>query len=320
MKTVVPPASLGHGPRVRFKNVLFATDLGSASAHAQAYAVLLARMFGAHLFVLHVETGPGVVARHGEKSVAEEKIPPSDTKAIDDLEQFFKVSGVPYTLLVDYGEVQEALARVAEDRGVDLVVLGSHGRHGISYLFLGSMAENVTRSSTCPVITVGPHAHAGFANSLKTIVYATDFSDESKTALPYAASLAQEFHAELSVLHVAPKRELLVRDRENVESYLRHQLQHLAPAELFPWCTVTHTVAFGETLEEILAAAKARKADLIVLGLHSSVRFTSHLPERLSYRVLCEAPCPVMSVLPGTADLKLARLPAPLLAFTGYSN
>jgi nucleotide-binding universal stress UspA family protein len=73
-------------------------------------------------------------------------------------------------------------------------------------------------------------------------------------------------------------------------------------------------------LEEIVDAAKERKADLIVLGLHGSVRFTSHLPERLSYRVLCDAPCPVMSVLPGTADLKLAELPVPLQAVAEYSN
>lgn len=317
---IAPPAALGPGPRIRFKNVLFATDLGAASAHAQAYAVLLARMFGAHLFVLHVETGPGVATGQSKKTKSEEKPAPNDAKAIRDLELFFKAAAVPYTLLVEYGEVQDALARVAEERGIDLIVLGSHGRHGISYLFLGSMAEDVTRSSTCPVITVGPRAHAGFANSLKTILYATDFSLESKAALPYAASLAQEFHAELSVLHVAPKKELLVRDREHLESYLRHQLQQLAPPEAFPWCTVTHTVALGETLEEIVAAATERRADLIVLGLHGSVRFTSHLPERLSYRVLCDAPCPVMSVLPGTADLTLAELSVPLLAVADSSN
>lgn len=319
MKTALPPSVLGNGPRIRFKNILFATDLGSASAHAQAYAVLLARMFGAHLFILHVETGPGV-RRNGAKAEAGEKLPPSGVKAITDLEEFFRASGVPYSVLVEYGEVQQALARVAEEVGIDLIVLGSHGRHGISYLFLGSMAEDVTRSSTCPVITVGPHAQAGFNNSLRTIVYATDFSVESTAALPYAASLAQEFHAELSVVHVAPTRELLVKDREQVEGYLLHRLHLLAPAERFPWCTVNHSVAFGETLAEIVAAAEARRADLIVLGLHSSVRFTSHLPERLSYRVLCEAPCPVMSVLPGTDDLKLAELPVPLLATAGYSN
>jgi nucleotide-binding universal stress UspA family protein len=320
MKPPVPPTSLGHSPRISFKNILFSTDLGSASAHAQAYAVLLARMFGAHLFVLHVETGPGIANGNGETSPGAPTSPVWDANATAELEQFFKTSGVSYSMLTEHGEVRHAVARVAEEQAIYLIILGSHGRHGISYLFLGSMAEDVTRASTCPVITVGPHAHEGFANSLKTIVYATDFSDESKAALPYAASLAQEFHAELVVLHVAPERERQVRDREHVESYLLNRLRQLAPAEHFPWCTIVHKVAFGETLEEILATAKDRKADLIVVGLHRSVRFTSHLPERLSYRVLCEASCPVMSVLPGADDRKLAKLPAQPLSIERYTN
>ena len=314
MKNAVPLTLSGLAPRIRFKNILFATDLGSASEHAQACAVLLARMFGANLFVLHVETGPGIAQRGHKKAARQESTAPIDATAFNELEQFFKVSGVPYTMLVEHGEVQQALARVADDRGIDLIVLGSHGRHGISYLFLGSMAEEVTRTSTCPVITVGPCAHAGFDNSLKTIVYATDFSPESNAALPYAASLAQEFHANLTVVHVAPKRE-----EKHVQPYLMAQLKSVAPPALYPWCTVNHTVAFGETVEEILEKARETRADLIVVGLHSSVRFTSHLPERLSYRILCEAPCPVMSVFPGAAELKLAELSGPLLAAARYS-
>jgi nucleotide-binding universal stress UspA family protein len=289
--------------------------LGAASAQAQAYAVLLARMFGSHLFVLHVDSGSGVSPRYKGSSTplageAEKAVDPE----INEVGTFFQASGVPYTLLLESGEVQDALNRMTEEHSIDLIILGSHGRHGIPYLFMGSTAEDVTRSSTCPVITVGPLAQSGFENSLKTILFATDFSEESKLALPYATSLAQEFHANLAILHVAPKSERLVADRENVEAYLLNQLKNLAPQSRFPWCAVSHIVTFGDTTREILDTARARKADLIVLGLHSSVRFTSHLPERLSYQVLCEAPCPVMSILPGVRDLKLARLPAEFLA------
>lgn len=321
MKLVALPIVLRTSPRVRFKNILFATDLSAASAQAQAYAVLLARMFGSHFFVLHVEAGPGLSPRYtgASPSPAGEAAKAVDPE-INELETFFRASGVPCTMLLEHGEVRDALNRVTEKLSIDLIILGSHGRHGISYFFQGSMAEEVTRSSTLPVITVGPQAQAGFENSLKTILFATDFSEESKLALPYATSLAQEFHANLTVLHVAPKREGLVSDREHVEGYLLNQLKNLAPYSRFPWCAVSHVVTFGDTAREIHDAAKDRKADLIVLGLHRSVRFTSYLPERLSYRVLCEAPCPVMSVLPGVRELKLARLPAEFLANALYMN
>jgi nucleotide-binding universal stress UspA family protein len=321
MKPSTLPTILRTSPRVHFKNILFATDLGSASAQAQAYAVLLARMFGSHLFILHVEAGLGLSPRYkGAAPSPDQEAGKVSGPGIDELEMFFRASGVPYTLLLERGEVHDALNRVVEKCSIDLIILGSHGRHGVSYLFMGSTAENVARSSRCPVITVGPQAHAGFENSLKTIIFATDFSEESKLALPYATSLAQEFRANLTVLHVAPKRERLIRDREQVEGYLLNQLKSLAPQGHFPWCAVSHVVTFGNTAQEILDAATDRKADLIVLGLHSAVRFTSHVPERLSYRVLCDAPCPVMSVLPGRSDLKLAQLAGSFLASASHAN
>lgn len=321
MKPSTLPRAPCTTPRVHFKNVLFATDLGSASEQAQAYAALLSRMFGSHLFVLHVEAGPGLSPRFkGGVPSPDKETGKAAGPGIPELEMFFRSSGVPYTLLLERGEVQDALNRVVEERSIDLIILGSHGRHGVSYLFMGSTAENVARSSRCPVITVGPQAHAGFENSLKTIIFATDFSEESKLALPYATSLAQEFRANLTLLHVAPRRERLIRDREHVSGYLLNQLKNLAPQSRFPWCAVSHVVTFGGTAKEILDAAKDRNADLIVLGLHSAVRFTSHVPERLSYRLLCDAPCPVMSVLPGRSDLKLVQLAGSFLASASHAN
>jgi nucleotide-binding universal stress UspA family protein len=322
---VTLPPELRRTPRVRFKNILFATDLASASAPAQTYALLLARMFGSHLFALHVETGPGLAPRYeqvlravshkGQTFVDNE---PVEKEKIAELEDFFGSSGVPFTLLVEPGEVREVLDRVVDEHAIDLIILGSHGRKGLSHLLLGSMAENVSRSSTCPVITVGPRARSGFETSLKRIVYATDFSDESRMALPFAVSLAQEFHAELLVTHVAPER--MSHDRAQVENYLMNRLKNIAPQSRFPWCTVNHSVTFGDPARGILDTAKDHNADLIVLGLHYSVQFTSHFPERLAYSIVCDASCPVMSVLPSTREVKLAKLPADFLAAAPYTN
>jgi nucleotide-binding universal stress UspA family protein len=320
MKTVAMPTILRTSPRIHYKNILFATDLGAASAQAQAYAALLARMFGSHLYVLHVEAGSGLSSRYRGTSPPAAVADQAGDPEINEVNTFFRASGLPYTLLQERGEVPGALQRVVEERSIDLIIVGTHGRHGIPYLFMGSTAEEVTRTSPCPVITVGPAAEAGFENSLKTILFATDFSEDSKLALPYATALAQEFHANLDVLHVAPKTERLVRDRDHVERYLQNQLKHLAPQMRFPWCTLSHAVRFGDATQEILAAAKERQADLIVLGLHSSVRFTSHLPERLSYQVLCRASCPVFSVLPSSRDIKLAQLPATFLAMAPHMS
>ena len=300
--------------RIRFKNILFATDLATPSAAAQAYAVLLARMFGSHLFALHAETGPALPPRF-EKTLAAGN---SETPAMTELAEFFHASKVPFTLLVEPGELTEVLNRVVGEREIDLIILGTRGRKGLSHMLLGSISENVSRSSTCPVITVGPQATSGFENSLKTILFATDFSDESRAALPYAASLAQEFNARLVLTHVAPER--LAHDRVHVEGYLMNELKELAPHGRFRWCTLDHIVTFGDPARQILKTAKDESADLIVLGLHTSIQFTSHFPERLAYSIVCDAPCPVMSVLPSLREMKLARPPAAFLAMVANMN
>ena len=309
------PSSAERASRIRFKNILFATDLTVSSASAQAYALLLAKMFGSHLFILHVQTGPGLAPRYQKAWTSWDR---KEGLAIAELENFFLASHVPFTLLVEPGEVPQVLKRVVDENEIDLVILGTHGRKGFSHVLLGSIAESVSRSSACPVITVGPRAGAGFENTLRKIVYATDFSQESRVALPYAMSLAQEFHAELLILHVAPEH--MVHDRMQAEGYLMNRIKVVAPQSRFPWCTLRHRVEFGDPARRILAVAKDQNADLIVLGLHSSVQFTSHFPERLSYRIMCEASCPVMSVLPAAPEIKLAKLTADFLRLAPLLN
>jgi nucleotide-binding universal stress UspA family protein len=139
--------------KIRFKNILFATDLGAASEQAKVYAALLSRFFGAHLYALHVDASQHIegAAPDGDPLVK-----------IGELKRFFQGSGVPFTMLLEQGHVREALNRVADDHDIDLILLGSHDRHGASYLFMGSVSEDVSRSCTRPVITVGPKACPGF--------------------------------------------------------------------------------------------------------------------------------------------------------------
>lgn len=321
MKLFTLPKIPRTSPPVRFKNILLATDLGAASVQAHAYAVLLARALGSHLYILYTEPGPGLSPRYlGAGQALKEEAAKPGTHEVQALEKYFKVSGAPFTLLLKRGEVGDTLDRVMEDHPIDLIVVGSHGRKGISHLFMGSTAEDVTRSVNCPVITVGPQAFLNSENPFKTIVFATDFSEESKLALPYATFLAQEFNANLTVLNVAPKHERLAGEGQRVKDYLLNQLKNLVPQARFPWCSISYVVTFGDAAREIPKTARGSNADLIVLGLHSAVQFTSHLPERLAYRVLCEASCPVLSLLPGARELKLARIPGEFLSMVQHMN
>src|SRR5437762_8164560 len=96
--TSATPLSMKPTPRIRFKNILFATDLGVASEQAQVYATLLSRLFGAHLFVLHVDAGAGIPSAVASPADNVETTP---HLTIGELNKFFQDSGVPFTLLVE---------------------------------------------------------------------------------------------------------------------------------------------------------------------------------------------------------------------------
>jgi nucleotide-binding universal stress UspA family protein len=135
---------------------------------------------------------------------------------------------------------------------------------------------------------------------MKGILYATDFSPESLSALPYAVSLAQEHQARLTILHVIGEPEVgeLVHPENYVESTLR-QLRELVPSEANSWCEPNFMVEQGPAAEKILDVAIALGADLIVLGVRSAaghIGATTHLFLTTAHRVVTQAECPVLTV------------------------
>ena len=203
---------------------------------------------------------------------------------------------VPHEEILQRGELWDAIADIIEKKNIDLVVAGTHGRHGLKKLVLGSAAEKIYRQARCPVLTIGPEAlECGEANwEVKEILFATDFSETSLHALPYALSLAEENQASLTFLNVAPM--VPYQYKEAVEASTRRKLEALMPAE--PWCSPDFVVSFEFPAQGILQVARERSADLIVLGVKKpgTLTLTSHLPWSTASDVVSAAPCPVLTV------------------------
>jgi nucleotide-binding universal stress UspA family protein len=85
----------------------------------------------------------------------------------------------------------------------DLLVLGTHGRGGVKKVLLGSVSEEMVYSAHCPVLTVGPDVSPKPMPELRLrrILCATDLLPSSAKALAYALWMAQQEHAQLTVLH-----------------------------------------------------------------------------------------------------------------------
>jgi len=93
----------------------------------------------------------------------------------------------------------EEILNYAEDKQVDLIIMGTHGRTAISHLLLGSVAERVIRMAKCPVMTFRKDSKN--LGEYQRILVPTDFSDHSKLALRYALELADFYKSEITLFH-----------------------------------------------------------------------------------------------------------------------
>jgi nucleotide-binding universal stress UspA family protein len=129
---------------MRFRRILMATDFSPGSRRALRHAEKIAKALRAELVLLHV-VGPAVESP-AEFAEANERLVETATK--------LSRRGCRVAPLMETGCPASAIVARAEAMRADLIVVGTAGRTGLSHLFLGSVAENVVRSSRVPVVTV----------------------------------------------------------------------------------------------------------------------------------------------------------------------
>lgn len=287
--------------RIALKNILFATDFSPAAEAALPYALGLAKQYGAKVHGLHVRF-PATYPIVGPEAMPQ-IIEAAEEQAKFEAQQMHELlAGVPHEVTITEGDLWPTLKEIVEKQAVDLVVMGTHGRKGVSRALLGSAAEEIFRNASCPVLTVGPHVSHNTERriAMKQILFATDFSAESLAALPFAVSMAQEHQSNLTLLNVTGKSEVgeLVHAGQYVESTLR-RLQSLVPAGAELWCEPKCRVEQGPQAEKIIETAIAIGADLIVLGVrrpHGGMGAATHVLQSIAHHVVANAQCPVLTV------------------------
>lgn len=279
--------------KIALKNILFPTDFSDASRNAMPWAAAIARRYGAALHVAHV--AQAMVYPLGP---AEAVGAPYDT--------FFYAEGLMKKLaanpifegadvhtFVVSGQMELALAALIEENQIDWLVLGTHGRSGLHRLLLGSVAEQILRSTKTPILTLGPHIlppPSGDVN-LRKILCVVDFSSLSEQTLDFAFSLAQEHQSRLVLLHVVRGvSEVLPEEQAFLRKRFEHLLREMAPPEAELWCDPEFVVESGEDQQHILASAASQGADLIVQSM------VPGLSRDAALEVIRHAHCPVLTV------------------------
>ncbi len=143
---------------IAFKNILFLTDFSEASESALAYALGFAKHFNAQLYPAHA-CDP-VILTEGTTANIIDKIAENGRVQLETLARNNKIKG---PVLFAQTSVETAFPKWIEEHGIDLVVVGTHGRRGLQRFLMGSTAEFIFRNATCPVLVVARGVPVRFA-------------------------------------------------------------------------------------------------------------------------------------------------------------
>jgi nucleotide-binding universal stress UspA family protein len=134
--------------------ILVPHDLGEAADHALSYALSLAKRFDARVTVLHAYEVPTLGSSEALVASLEfaSEVERVSGNALNGIAARARQSGVEVETILRRGTAWSEIIALAEQTRADLIVMGSHGRKGVSHALLGSVAEKVARMAPCPVL------------------------------------------------------------------------------------------------------------------------------------------------------------------------
>jgi len=141
------------------KRILVPVDFSADSLSALQYAGEFAKTFKAELLVLYVvepvyyATPTDMYAASAESAILNEEQRRVAAEQLTRLSADLKKKGLRFRTMVKDGSASRVIVETAQTAAADLIIMATHGRTGLAHMFMGSVAEKVVRSATCPVLT-----------------------------------------------------------------------------------------------------------------------------------------------------------------------
>ncbi|NHQ61029.1 universal stress protein [Chlorobium sp. BLA1] len=142
---------------IHLSKILCPADYSATSDNAVRYAIEFARQVGAHVRILHIVTPQAPCVKVPEGDAPECLIPEEDDAIPENISTLLMAEikkGLSADIRILRGEASKVISEQARLWGADLIIMGSHGRSGLQRLMMGSVAEDVFRSSDIPVLLV----------------------------------------------------------------------------------------------------------------------------------------------------------------------
>jgi nucleotide-binding universal stress UspA family protein len=241
--------------------ILIPTDMSDFAKPALRYASMFREKLGSKLTILFadelafpVDFGAAPVGWYFENE------PASKERLVEKVRAYARDTVGQADVVVMQDTPAHAIVETAEHCDADLIIMGTHGRHGWRRALLGSVTERVLRDTDRPVLTVAPPRMGSGEPAIRRILCPVNFSEIARDALEQACYLAKAFDAELTVMHVAENEG--ASDLKLVEERFS---QWVTP-EMRTISKYREIVVHGDAAARVLEVAEEIQADLIVVG------------------------------------------------------
>ncbi|MGO8793445.1 MAG: universal stress protein [Candidatus Sulfotelmatobacter sp.] len=294
---------------LKLKLILCPVDFSEFSSIAYRYALSVAEHYQAKLVVQHIvelwrHPSAGFAASAALYDEFCQSLRESGSEHLQEFVENYAREGTQPELVVQHGMAPDSILSLAEARKADVIVMGTHGRRGYDRLMLGSVTDRVMRSASCPVLAVrnpprdlvaaddkdGHHVH-----SLRQILFCTDFSVNSESALNYAISATEEYRAELTLLHVLEEVPSSAKMEKTIAA-ATEQLDKLIPPKVRKTLKFKTAVLIGKPYRQIIQYAVEGQIDMVAMGVRGRGALDRAVFGSTTYRVMQLGPCPVLAV------------------------
>ncbi|MBP6335659.1 MAG: universal stress protein [Bacteroidia bacterium] len=284
--------------KFQIKKILIPFDFSETAELTLEHAVFMAKLYKADLILLHVIESysftSAITSAFGKsQSEFEQKIETSANDRLKELTgKLHRESGVTVLYRTEMGKIYKTIVGIAEEMGVDIIIMGTHGVSGFQEFLIGSNTYRVVMSSPCPLISVQTHAKKiGF----KDIVLPIDNSPSSRQKVKHAVEIAQHYN---SVVHIAGMATMSDIDMQRRFDVKIHQVKDYLDEH-----EVAYTVKIfkGENAASItMDFATQVNADLIIMmtDQEGSGLFMGNFAQQ----IINHSKIPVMSIRPDEGD------------------
>jgi nucleotide-binding universal stress UspA family protein len=278
---------------LQIRHILTPSDMSEEAASALGWAGVYADQLQAKLTVLYSD--PLVYPIDFAGPTEAFFVTPSPEQESQLREQLEKhVSAVigdrAHEVIVTTGQPVPTILRAVEELGIDLVVMGTHARHGWRRAILGSVSEGVLHGSERPVVTVRGRELRREPGAVAQIVCPVNFTDVARASLQLATGLAEAFGASLHVVYVVEPNDTSGEgdDDERIRSWIAAAVPGAG--------TLQELVLRGGAAERVLDYAEDINADLLVIGAQHRLFRDDTVVGTTTERLIRFSGCPVLVV------------------------